>query len=443
MARHTIQLADGHRVGITVAGAGIPLVVVHGFSVEGFLYAQTLSRLVAMGFKVIAVDTAGHGGTRGLPTDGQDLKAYSELLGRVIDELGIRSCVLAGHSMGGRLVTQLAADRPDRTIAVMLVDAIVGDTWDRMVYAFRLAPPLLGVVGAALMLDSLTILPVWRDPRQAVKLFRLVLPTIWSDATHPWRLLAPIVSILRSRSSRYALNQLADNKVPVFVMHGDRDIAVPLRTSREAAERTDGTLVTIKGGGHSWLLRDPETLARPWAIPGTPGLEHRIGGIEKADVTGAISYDPENHDFMVRTRQAKVDGIAADIPELTVDDPTGEADVLVLGWGSTYGPIAAACRDVRALGHHVAQAHLRHLNPFPANTGDVLRRYRRVIIPEMNLGQLALLIRGKYLVDARAYNQVRGMPFRSEELADVIITEMSGPPESQPDLTELTEGSLT
>ena len=289
MARHTIQLADGHRVGITVAGAGIPLVVVHGFSVEGFLYAQTLSRLVAMGFKVIAVDTAGHGGTRGLPTDGQDLKAYSELLGRVIDELGIRSCVLAGHSMGGRLVTQLAADRPDRTIAVMLVDAIVGDTWDRMVYAFRLAPPLLGVVGAALMLDSLTILPVWRDPRQAVKLFRLVLPTIWSDATHPWRLLAPIVSILRSRSSRYALNQLADNKVPVFVMHGDRDIAVPLRTSREAAERTDGTLVTIKGGGHSWLLRDPETLPGIVAqlLPGVLGEACRSavrhGGVTTKD----------------------------------------------------------------------------------------------------------------------------------------------------------------
>ena len=188
------------------------------------------------------------------------------------------------------------------------------------------------------------------------------------------------------------------------------------------------------------FLRDEETLARPWAIPGTPGLEHRIGGIEKADITGAISYDPANHDHMVRTRQAKVDGIAADIPLLEVDDPTGEADVLVLGWGSTYGPIAAACRAVRDSGHPVAQAHLRHLNPFPANTGEVLCRYRRVIIPEMNLGQLALLIRGKFLVDARPYNQVRGLPFRSEELVDVIMSEIEP---GQPDMATLSERSLT
>ncbi len=188
------------------------------------------------------------------------------------------------------------------------------------------------------------------------------------------------------------------------------------------------------------FLRDDETLARPWAIPGTAGLEHRIGGIEKADVTGAISYDPANHDHMVRTRQAKIDGIADDIPPLEVDDPTGEADVLVLGWGSTYGPIAAACRAVREAGHPVAQAHLRHLNPFPANTAEVLRRYRRVIIPEMNLGQLALLIRGKYLVDAKPYNQVRGLPFRSEELVEAIMAEIQS---EQPDMTSLAERSLT
>ena len=166
--------------------------------------------------------------------------------------------------------------------------------------------------------------------------------------------------------------------------------------------------------------RDSETLARPWAIPGTAGLEHRIGGIEKADGTGNISYDPANHDFMVRTRQAKVDGIARDIEDLEVEDPSGQADVLVLGWGSTYGPIGAGCRRVRDNGHNIAQAHLRHLNPFPANTGEVLRSYRKVLIPEMNLGQLALLIRGKYLVDAISYNQVRGLPFKAEELAGVI-----------------------
>src|SRR4051794_12905902 len=167
-------------------------------------------------------------------------------------------------------------------------------------------------------------------------------------------------------------------------------------------------------------LRDPETLARPWAVPGTPGLEHRIGGIEKADVTGEISYDPDNHDTMTRLRQAKVDGIAATIPDLEVDDPTGDADVLVLGWGSTYGPIAAATRLVRNTGSRVARAHLRHLNPFPANTGEVLRSYKRVVVPEMNLGQLSLLLRAKYLVDVQSHTQVRGLPFTATNLADVL-----------------------
>ena len=167
-------------------------------------------------------------------------------------------------------------------------------------------------------------------------------------------------------------------------------------------------------------LRDPETLARPWAVPGTPGLEHRIGGLEKADGIGSISYDADNHDRMVRLRQAKVEAIARSFGPLEVDDPSGEARVLVLGWGSTYGPIGAACEITRRTGALVAQAHLRHLNPFPANTEDVLRRYDKVVIPEMNLGQLALLIRGKFLVDAIAYNQVRGLPFKAEELAGVI-----------------------
>ncbi|MFE5489681.1 2-oxoacid:acceptor oxidoreductase subunit alpha [Streptomyces virginiae] len=163
--------------------------------------------------------------------------------------------------------------------------------------------------------------------------------------------------------------------------------------------------------------RDPETLARPWAVPGTPGLEHRIGGIEKQDGTGNISYDPANHDFMVRTRQAKIDGI--EVPELDVDDPDG-ATTLVLGWGSTYGPITAAVRRVRGAGLPVAQAHLRHLNPFPRNLGEVLERYEKVVVPEMNLGQLATLIRAKYLVDAQSYNQVNGMPFKAEQLAKVL-----------------------
>jgi 2-oxoglutarate ferredoxin oxidoreductase subunit alpha len=167
-------------------------------------------------------------------------------------------------------------------------------------------------------------------------------------------------------------------------------------------------------------LRDPETLARPWAVPGTPGLEHRVGGIEKADKTGNISYDPDNHDFMVRTRQAKVDRVAAGLPPLAIDDPSGKAGVLVLGWGSTYGPIGAAVRRLRRTGVSIAQAHLRHLNPFPGDLGAVLARYDRVVIPEMNLGQLALLIRAKYLVDAISITQVRGLPFKAEELAEML-----------------------
>jgi len=178
-------------------------------------------------------------------------------------------------------------------------------------------------------------------------------------------------------------------------------------------------------GAEFWpYLRDDETLARPWAIPGTPGLEHRIGGLEKGDGHGNISYDPANHDLMVRTRQAKIDRIADSLPPLEVDDPVGPngetAKVLVIGWGSTYGPIGAGVRRVRKAGFNVAQTHLRHLNPFPKDLGEILARYDKVLVPEMNLGQLSLLLRGKYLVDAIGYNHVRGLPLKAAELADAI-----------------------
>ncbi|WP_246614347.1 2-oxoacid:acceptor oxidoreductase subunit alpha [Paractinoplanes bogorensis] len=175
-------------------------------------------------------------------------------------------------------------------------------------------------------------------------------------------------------------------------------------------------------------LREPDTLARPWAVPGTPGLEHRIGGIEKADRTGDISYDPANHDKMVRLRQAKIDGIA--VPPTFVDDP-GSSDLLVIGWGSTYGPIGAAIRQARAEGLKVAQAHLRYLNPLPADLGELLRRYPRVLLPEMNLGygyggQLALLLRSKFLVDVQSHTQVNGQPFAVHDLVEVIRTQVKG-----------------
>lgn len=219
-------------------------------------------------------------------------------------------------------------------------------------------------------------------------------------------------------------------RTPVFLLsdgslaNGSEPWRVPDVTTLPIIEpgfATEPNHTAADGSPEFWpYLRDADTLARPWAVPGTPGLEHRIGGLEKADGSGNISYDPDNHEHMVRLRQAKVDAIARTIDPLEVDDPSGDARVLVLGWGSTYGPIGAACRLVRASGHGVAQAHLRHLNPFPANTGDVLRGYDRVIIPEMNLGQLALLIRGRFLIDAIGYNRVRGLPFTSEELATTI-----------------------
>ncbi len=172
---------------------------------------------------------------------------------------------------------------------------------------------------------------------------------------------------------------------------------------------------------HHPYQRDPETQIRAWALPGTPGLEHRIGGLEKSD-SGMISYDPENHDRMVALRRAKIDGIARDFADVVVDDPSGRARVLLLGWGSTYGPVRAAAEAIRAAGHDVARAHLRHLNPFPANLGDVLRAYDRVLVPEMNLGQLTTMLRARYLVDVAAYSRVRGLPINSGELADDVIT---------------------
>jgi 2-oxoglutarate ferredoxin oxidoreductase subunit alpha len=187
----------------------------------------------------------------------------------------------------------------------------------------------------------------------------------------------------------------------------------------------DPAFATPLAEGEEFLpySRDPDTLARPWAIPGTPGLEHRIGGLEKEGIDGGrgnISYDPGNHDLMVRTRQAKIDRIADSLPPLEVDDPSGAAKVLVIGWGSTYGPIGAGVRRVRKAGYNVAQVHLRHLNPFPNDLGEILKRYDRVLVPEMNLGQLSLLLRARYLVDAQGYNQVRGLPLKAAELADAI-----------------------
>jgi 2-oxoglutarate/2-oxoacid ferredoxin oxidoreductase subunit alpha len=184
-----------------------------------------------------------------------------------------------------------------------------------------------------------------------------------------------------------------------------------------ALEPIDVDFAQPNGEAFQPYARDPETLARPWAIPGTPGLEHRVGGLEKANITGSISYDPENHDLMTQLRAQKVAGVK--VPDLEVDHQEG-ADVLVLSWGGTFGPVHAGVRQVRASGGKAAHAHLRWLNPFPANVGDVLRSYERVLIPEMNLGQLLQLVRARYLVDAVGYNRVTGKPFKAGEIADAV-----------------------
>jgi 2-oxoglutarate ferredoxin oxidoreductase subunit alpha len=215
-------------------------------------------------------------------------------------------------------------------------------------------------------------------------------------------------------------------RTPVIVL-SDGAIAngsEPWRIPDVATFEAIATDFASAGEGFAPYARDPRTLARQLAVPGTAGLEHRIGGLEKANGSGDISYHGGNHDQMVRLRQAKVDGV--EVADVAVDDPTGDAELLMLGWGSSFGPIGEACRRVRRRGIRVAQAQVRHLNPLPANLGDVLRRYPKVVLPEMNLGQLALLLRGKYLVDVQSVTKVAGMAFRADEIEAVIDAALDG-----------------
>jgi len=204
------------------------------------------------------------------------------------------------------------------------------------------------------------------------------------------------------------------------IANGSEPWRIPDVAELEPIERN----LAEPGADYQPYARDPLTLAREFAIPGTPGLEHRIGGLEKANGSGDISYHGANHDLMVRLRQAKIDGIA--VGDLEVDDPGGDADLLMLGWGSSFGPIAEACRRARRRGHKVARAHLRHLNPLPRNIGEILRRYPKVVLPEMNLGQLALLLRGRYLVDIQSVTKVAGRAFLADELEEVIDAALDG-----------------
>ena len=221
---------------------------------------------------------------------------------------------------------------------------------------------------------------------------------------------------IRDRTYRTPVILLSDGAIA----NGSEPWRIPDVTTFEAIDHT----FAKEGEPFQPYARDPETLARQFAVPGTPGLEHRIGGLESANGSGNISYEPKNHDLMVRLRQAKIDGIT--VPDLVVDDPSGEAELLIVGWGSSYGPIGEACRRARRNGVKVAHAHLRYLNPLPGNLGDVLRKYPNVVLPEMNLGQMALLLRGKYLVDVQSVTKVEGMAFLAEEVEGIIESALDG-----------------
>lgn len=228
-----------------------------------------------------------------------------------------------------------------------------------------------------------------------------------------------------------AVRVALDYRTPVILLsdgylaNGAEPWAVPDIATLPAIDPAFATGPNGPEGVFLPYLRD-DKLARALAIPGTPGLEHRIGGLEKADGSGNVSYDPANHDKMVRLRQAKVDGIVADVPDVEVEDPSGEASTLVIGWGSTWGPVQATARRVRLRGRKVATAHLRWLNPLPANLGEVLRSYDRVIVPEMNLGQLAMVLRAKYLVDVTSYSRVRGLPISPGEFEPDLLAFIDG-----------------
>ena len=259
LTRDVLTLDDGHRVGVAIAGRGVPFVVVHGFGVESLLYAQPLARLAALGLQVVAIDVAGHGETQRLG-GAPSLDDYAVLLERSIDRLGIRRAILAGHSMGGRLVAEIAASRPESAIGVVLLDAILGEQWDRLRTLLRWSPPALLAYGALFVIDTAGTVPLLADVRQSLKLGSRVGRSVNLHVARPWRALAPGQAILRAGKGDDVLDRLRAAGVPVTVVHGDRDLIVPYAAGRDTARRVGGELVRVRGGSHSWLLRCPETL---------------------------------------------------------------------------------------------------------------------------------------------------------------------------------------
>ena len=258
LSRRVITV-DGHDVGVATAGRGVPLVMVHGFGVESMLYAQTLARTAALGFRVVALDIAGHGESASIGL-WPHLDDYVDVLDRAIDQLGIRRAVFMGHSMGGRIVTELCARRPDRAIAVVLLDPIAGGPWDAMRPWLRWCPPALGLYGVGGFIDVMSTLPAFVDARQAIKIGRQVRRSIVSLVTEPWNGLVAGAAVLRSRPSVDTLTSVHAARIPAIVMQGDHDLLVPEAAAIDTATRLDATYVSVKGGRHSWMVRDPEAL---------------------------------------------------------------------------------------------------------------------------------------------------------------------------------------
>jgi len=258
LRRRSLTLDDGHRIGLSVCGEGVPLVMVHGVIAEGMLYARTLRRLAGSGFKVFAVDSAGHGRTGGLGRRGWSWDAYVDLHDQVLDQLGIERAVLVGHSMGGRVVVDLAVRRPERAIAVVPINAAIGGLWEQLTSASRFVPMLFPLGLGLLVAD--TALSALQGRREMGALARLAAPSLGQRARELPSLPAAVWATAFARGSIDALRQLRDEQVPVMVLHGDRDLTIWFTNARQAAEAAGGTLVRIEKGLHSWLLEDADSL---------------------------------------------------------------------------------------------------------------------------------------------------------------------------------------
>jgi pimeloyl-ACP methyl ester carboxylesterase len=258
LERRVITLPDGHRVGVAMGGRGMPFVLVHGFGTEARVYSESLTRIAALGFRVVAIDAAGHGSTPHIPGDEATLDDVADLVARTLDDLGIKRAVLAGHSMGGRLVAEVAAKDPDRAIALILIDAILGEPWDRRLRALVESPQRHARFLADFALDSISTVPF--DLARLVALGRRSARSVATHVTRPWLSVRAGWAVVRARPSVETLADLARARVPVVHVHGDRDLIVPLASARDAAMRSRGDLVVIEGARHSWLLRCHETL---------------------------------------------------------------------------------------------------------------------------------------------------------------------------------------